>query len=119
MGLRARETCPKGKAGVRIIGQYVYESALWESACVGECVVAIDSFPVFAALGWSPAGSKRIAIVRCDRQRPVNGSGLTDRTVLIDGRRWFCTAVDRDAGAKGPLLPRERIYLWVRDSAGV
>jgi hypothetical protein len=79
----------------------------------------MESIPVFSALAWSPAKGQRIAIVNCDRQRPANGSGLANRTILIDGRRWFCTAVDRDARATGPIVPREKIYLWVREpSAG-
>jgi hypothetical protein len=56
-----------------------------------------------------------IAIVRCDRQRPGNGSGLVNRTVCIGGKLWFCTRVNRDH-PNGPILPGEAIYLWVREA---
>ena len=72
----------------------------------------VDSIPVFAALGWVTAQGHRVALVKCDRQRPGNGSGLVKRTVRIDGKLWLCTSVDRDK-ATGPMLPGERIYLWV------
>jgi hypothetical protein len=72
-----------------------------------------ESVPLFAALGWANASGRRVAIVRCDRQRPANGSGLVNRTVRIDGKLWYCTAVDRDKGT-GPIVAGERIYLWVR-----
>ena len=58
-----------------------------------------------------------MAIVKCDRQRPANGSGLMKRTVRIDGKLWFCTAIDRDR-ASGPIMAGEKIYLWVRAASG-
>jgi len=73
----------------------------------------VDSIPAFAALGWVTMRGHRVAVVKCDRQRPANGSGLVKRTVRIDGKLWFCTSVDRDA-LTGPILPNEKIYLWVR-----
>ena len=79
--------------------------------------MAVESIPIFSALAWSPARDQKIAIVNADRQRPSDGSGLVNRSVLIDGKRWFCTAVDRDVGARGPIMPRERIFLWVRKEA--
>lgn len=69
--------------------------------------------PVFSSLAWANASGRRVAIVRCDRQRPANASGLVNRTVRIDGKLWFCTAVDRDK-ANGPIMVGEKIYLWVR-----
>ena len=72
-----------------------------------------ESVPVFAGLAWANAGGRRVAVVRCDRHRPANGSGLVNRTVHIDGKLWYCTAVDRDKNA-GPIVAGERIYLWVR-----
>lgn len=76
----------------------------------------VDSPPIFSALAWATASGRRVAIVRCDRQRPANGSGLVNRTVRIDGKLWFCTAVDRDK-AVGNILAGEKIYLWVRASS--
>ena len=76
----------------------------------------VDSTPVFSALAWVTMRSQRVALVKCDRQRPANGSGLVKRTVRIDGKLWFCTYVDRDK-ATGPILPNEKIYLWVRASS--
>lgn len=72
-----------------------------------------ESVPVFSALAWANASGRRVAIVRADRERPANGSGLVQRNVIIDGKRWYCTAVDRDA-ATGPIRAGEKIYLWVR-----
>ena len=77
----------------------------------------MESIPVFSALAWSPAKDQRIAIVNCDKQRPANGSGIANRTILIDGRHWFCMAVDRDVRANGPIVPRENIYLWVQEAS--
>src|SRR5262249_37100185 len=78
--------------------------------------VVTESVPVFTALAWANSSGRRVAIVRCDRQRPANGSGLVNRNVRIDGRLWYCTAVDRDR-ATGPMMAGERIYLWVRSSS--
>jgi hypothetical protein len=83
-------------------------------AALGEGMV--ESVPVFSALAWVNARGQRVAVVKCDRQRPPNGSGLLKRTVRIDSKLWFCTAVDRDK-ATGPILPGEKIYLWVRASS--
>jgi len=79
--------------------------------------VPSESVPIFAALAWANAKGQRMAIVKCDRQRPANGSGLMKRTVRIDGKLWFCTAIDRDR-ASGPIMAGEKIYLWVRAASG-
>jgi hypothetical protein len=69
--------------------------------------------PTFSNIGWATSGGLRIAVVKCDRQRPAKNSGLVNRTVMIDGKHWYCTGLDRDS--KGDtILPGERIYLWVR-----
>lgn len=70
------------------------------------------SRPVFASIGWVGAMGRKIAVVRCDRQRPASGSGLVGRKVLIDGKEWLCKELDRDSPS-GPLMPGEKIYLWV------
>lgn len=75
--------------------------------------MAADSPPLFSALAWATASGRRVAIVRSDRRRPANGSGLVNRNVRIDNKLWFCTAVDRDK-AVGDILAGEKIYLWVR-----
>ena len=77
------------------------------------CSVSRESIPVFNALAWANASGRRVAIVRADRERPASGSGLVQRNVIIDGKRWYCTAVDRDT-ATGPIRAGEKIYLWVR-----
>ena len=72
-----------------------------------------ESPPLFSSLAWATASGRRVAIVRCDRRRPANASGLVNRSVRIDNKLWFCTAVDRDK-AVGEILAGEKIYLWVR-----
>lgn len=78
--------------------------------------MAVESPPLFSSLAWATASGRRVAIVRCDRRRPANGSGLVNRSVRIDGKLWFCTAVDRDK-AVGEILAGEKIYLWVRSAS--
>ena len=75
--------------------------------------MATESTPVFAVLAWANSRGRRLAVVKCDRQRPANGSGLANRTVMLDGKLWFCTAVDRDKNV-GPIAAGEKIYLWIR-----
>ncbi|MDP1966425.1 MAG: hypothetical protein Q8K93_30005 [Reyranella sp.] len=74
------------------------------------------SRPTFASIGWVSGKGRRVAVVRCDRQRPASGAGLVRRKVLIDGKEWFCQELDRDS-LGGPLLSGERIYLWVTPSS--
>lgn len=73
--------------------------------------------PTFSNIGWATSGGLRIAVVKCDRMRPANGTGLVNRTVIIDGKHWHCTGVDREKTASGSILPGERIYLWVRPAS--
>ncbi len=69
--------------------------------------------PTFSNIGWATSGGLRIAVVKCDRMRSAKNSGLVNRTVLIDGKHWYCTGLDRDSNGES-ILPGERIYLWVR-----
>jgi hypothetical protein len=73
----------------------------------------VEATPVFAVLAWANGRGHRLAVVKCDRQRPAIASGLVNRTVMLDGKLWFCTAVDRDRNT-GPIVAGEKIYLWVR-----
>jgi hypothetical protein len=79
--------------------------------------MSFDSVPMFHALEWTTsAQGRRMAVVRCDRQRTADNTGLTDRDVLIDGTYWHCTAVHRDS-VTNPILAREKIGLWVEPTS--
>ena len=74
--------------------------------------------PIFSNIGWATSGALRIAVVKCDRARPAKASGLVGRTVIIDGKQWHCTGLDREKGATGDMIfAGERIYLWVRPAS--
>jgi len=73
----------------------------------------MSEMPRFQAMEWFESNRGRVAIVRCDRERPRDKSGLDGSQVLIDGAIYDCVGVACDMPAT-PIREGEIIALYVK-----